>query len=340
MNTELHREIWHGRLPLCFKLNSDDVIGIHPPEPYFMMASRITYFPLVIDRVVKYFNRFVDQTRDITENMWLDFDGQPIKWDYPIGLSWDLHGTREDLPWRLILHFSNFPSQEISRCNTKTSIESNFMSTIKEADFLKHKGAVMRNLVKKECNQLWSGLVNDKFDQFWQVNRRLMDKCDNELFKSIPFRLYLPDCSYIQKIVKPLTTESSMFTKSEKATITRGPYLIPESGQYSEQTEVIKCVQILSEDTGRITETSPRWTTLLDLIQISFKYRMQEILNDNVDLDNDKLIDASKLKYRFLTHGIEIPHDAPLQWLSENLSYPDNFLNICAVPKDHQVLSS
>ena len=34
-----------------------------------------------------------------------------------------------------------------------------------------------------------------------------------------------------------------------------------------------------------------------------------------------------------LIHGIEVPLSVPLQWLSENMSYPDNFLHICIVPK-------
>lgn len=29
------------------------------------------------------------------------------------------------------------------------------------------------------------------------------------------------------------------------------------------------------------------------------------------------------------THGININTDTPLQWLSEHLSYPDNFLHMC-----------
>lgn len=28
-------------------------------------------------------------------------------------------------------------------------------------------------------------------------------------------------------------------------------------------------------------------------------------------------------------HGINPPMDTPLQWLSEHLSYPDNFLHLC-----------
>lgn len=51
--------------------------------------------------------------------------------------------------------------------------------------------------------------------------------------------------------------------------------------------------------------------------------------------DQDTLIDVKLFKYRFVTHGIEIPFDTPLQWLSEHFSYPDNFLHICAVLKDN-----
>lgn len=32
---------------------------------------------------------------------------------------------------------------------------------------------------------------------------------------------------------------------------------------------------------------------------------------------------------RIITHGIELPLDTPLQWMSEHLSYPDNFLHLC-----------
>lgn len=337
INTEIHREIWQGRLPLCFRLNQDDVIGIHPPEPYFMMASRKTYFPLVLDRVIKYFIRFVDQTKEVTQDMWLDFEGQPIKWHLPIGLSWDLYGTIDDLPWKLILHFSDFPSDELVRCNNKTSIESNFMSTIKEADGLKHKGSVMRNLVKKECNQLWSGLMNDKFDQFWQVNKKLMEKCDNELFKSIPFRLYLPDCTYIQKIIKPLATEPHIFSAGYDMMKQHDD---TELEQLNE-TEVIKFVYPINENKGKTSDgESLRWSTILDLVQICFKDRLNDLLVDFKTIEhkesNDKLLHVRNFRFKFITHGIELPLDAPLQWLSENLSYPDNFLNICAVFKDRK----
>lgn len=70
-------------------------------------------------------------------------------------------------------------------------VESHFMSCLKEADVLKHRGQVMSTMQKKDHNQLWLGLVNDKFDQFWAVNRRLMEPSpDCEGFKYVPVRCY------------------------------------------------------------------------------------------------------------------------------------------------------
>lgn len=42
----------------------------------------------------------------------------------------------------------------------------------------------------------------------------------------------------------------------------------------------------------------------------------------------------SKWEQRFFavkvkTHGLVPPLDTPLQWMSEHLSYPDNFLHLC-----------
>ena len=45
------------------------------------------------------------------------------------------------------------------------------MSSLKEADQLKHSGKVVSLMQKKDHNQLWLGLTSDKFDQFWAINR-------------------------------------------------------------------------------------------------------------------------------------------------------------------------
>jgi len=323
---------------------------MHRPEPYYMMVPRITYFPIVLDRVVKYFNRFMEQGKNNSEDMWLDYDGQPIKWQHQIGLSWDLFGSAYDLPWRLILHFSDFPSKDLVRCNTKSSIKSIFMSSIKEADALKHKGSVTKNMLEKEQNNLWSSLVNDKFDQFWSINKRLMDKVDNELYKYVPFRLYFPDYTYTQKAIRPCTLEKQRFRCSNHANSTDTEESVEYGRTYAKDdiinNESFKCSHSSSEiETAKQANLPHRHSTMLDLLQHAFANRLGDLLievprpNDDelTDKTGEELIDVRRFKYRFLTHGIEVPFDAPLQWLSEHLSYPDNFLHICAVIKNELV---
>ncbi|KAF5286907.1 hypothetical protein FQA39_LY00440, partial [Lamprigera yunnana] len=233
---EILREIWEGKLPVCFKLDSSEVYDLQQPEPFFLMVPRLSYFPLVIDKVRKHFSRYVDNEKQEQE-MWLEYNGQPLKWHFPIGVIFDLYvGSDIQLPWNITVHFDKFPESQIFR----EIVEAYFMACIKEADFLKHRGQVVSSMQKKDHNQLWVGLQNDKFDQFWAVNRKLMEALsDQEHFKYIPFRLYIDD-GYRQKLIKP----------------------VAEDG---------------------------------------------------------------KLKIR--THGMIPPMDTPIQWMSEHLSYPDNFLH-------------
>jgi autophagy-related protein 5 len=48
---EILREIWEGRLPVCFTLATEEVSTPIAPDPFYLMVPRLTYFPLVTDKV-------------------------------------------------------------------------------------------------------------------------------------------------------------------------------------------------------------------------------------------------------------------------------------------------
>lgn len=141
------------------------------------------------------------------------------------------------------------------------------MSTIKEADALKHRSQIISAMQKKEHNQLWHGIQEDKFEDFWSVNVKLMEHTNNELFRCIPFRFYQLDQPYIQRLFKPFNEDSKP-------------------------------------------------NTLGDLVK--------HIFTESNDSEN-----CDDLKLKVMTHGIEPPFETPIQWMSEHLSYPDNFLHLC-----------
>lgn len=48
---EILREIWDGKIPVCFQLDSSEVLEMQQPEPFYLMVPRLSYFPLVTDKV-------------------------------------------------------------------------------------------------------------------------------------------------------------------------------------------------------------------------------------------------------------------------------------------------
>jgi len=260
---EILREVWEGRIPAIFSLAEEDANEDENVEPCYLMLPRMSYLPLVTEKLVKHFHSSTSDRS--SSNLWIDFKGAPLKWHHPIGILFDKLqveelDTESALPWNLTVHFSNFPDQELVPCNSREQFESYFMSCLKEADQLKHGGRVMSSMQKKDHLQLWSGLQNDKFDQFWAINRKLMETPQNEYFKHIPIRFHISDGSSVQqKLIKPV-----------------------------------------SEDSGTPLKYSDLCT----------------------------MYPSSKL----IIQGIEPGGETPVQWLSENLSYPDNFLHIAVLP--------
>ncbi|XP_067676125.1 autophagy protein 5-like [Haliotis asinina] len=199
---EILREVWEGRIPVCFALASEEIETVEQPDPYYLLVPRQSYFPLVTDKVQKHFLKCVEAEKQ--GEMWLEFEGQPLKWHYPIGVLFDLYGSGTSLPWNVTVHFQHFPEDELLHCPNKEAVESHFMSVVKEADALKHRSQVVNSMQKKDHKQLWTGLQNDKFEQFWSVNKRLMETTVEDSFKYIPYRIYLPDQPLIQRLFRPV----------------------------------------------------------------------------------------------------------------------------------------
>lgn len=52
----------------------------------------------------------------------------------------------------------------------------------------------------------------DKFDQFWVINKKLMEPGESGNFKHIPFRCYQGDLPFSQCLVKPVNSEGNART--------------------------------------------------------------------------------------------------------------------------------
>uniref|UniRef100_A0A0B6YT48 Autophagy protein 5 n=1 Tax=Arion vulgaris TaxID=1028688 RepID=A0A0B6YT48_9EUPU len=195
-----------------------------------------------------------------------------------LGVLYDLYGHQSDLPWKLTVHFKNFPEDELLHCLNKEAVESHFMSVIKEADAMKHRSQAINSMQRKDHKTLWAGFMNDKFDQFWSVNKKLMENSGEDTFKHIPFRIYKVDKS---------------------------------SSDQQQQHVTIQKLFKPSEDSGENL-------TLRHLLDVA----VPELTGK-----------GEMLNYHVVTQGIRPVLETPVVWMSEHLSYPDNFLHICLVPQ-------
>ncbi len=75
---EVLREAWDGRVPAGFSLASQEVETLTAPDPFYLMLPRMSYLPIVTDKVRKHLAKFVSP--ELQEKpMWFEFEGAPVK---------------------------------------------------------------------------------------------------------------------------------------------------------------------------------------------------------------------------------------------------------------------
>ena len=203
MASKVVRQVWEGKIPACFELARYEVQANAVPSPFYAMLPRHTYLTLLSKTLTEEFSCFIDQNK--IDEIWFEYKEKPLQWHYPCGLLYDMHchqsGT--DLPWQIIVHFQNFPEKKLPRCPNQDAVESHYISMLKEADQLKHKGQVICDMNKNQHQQLWHGLKTNNFAEFWQINSKFMIGYEDSLnFKNIPIKFYYKN-QVIQRLFSP-----------------------------------------------------------------------------------------------------------------------------------------
>ena len=104
-----------------------------------------------------------------------------MKWHYPVGLLYDLFSgaspvsspppkatprplvgseSSSNLPWRLVIHYSNFPADRLVRLDDDDRIlHDAFINSVKEADFLRNGSAkAIMTMSKGDSTKLWESV--------------------------------------------------------------------------------------------------------------------------------------------------------------------------------------
>merc|ERR1711988_1241433 len=210
LEEEVRREIWSLHIPTVFSLDINEVTALEPPSPLFVMVPRLSYLPLLYEKIKAH---FLSSTSVRYDEIWLSMASTPLKWHLPAGVLFDLYGSRLNLPWEITVHFQGFPSTKILRCSGEDATKYTFMNILKEANHLKFgDGSKISGLALEEQNDLWEGTIAGKYDQFWNINKKLIPK--EKKVKYVPMRFCFPNQPMIQEPVT-LQTEGKDMSLAE-----------------------------------------------------------------------------------------------------------------------------
>jgi len=197
----IDKMIYGGRIPIQFELSPQDA-GANL-EPFYLLAPRGGYLTLCSDKITKHFQSQPKQqvsgsapsALDLqSSEIWFEYQGRALKWNHPIGVLYDSFASTDGLPWRVVVHTSNYPTDRVMRCDGMAAIESHFVGQLKQASFIKHGTTQVEGLQSDtDRRQLWLGLANDDYEQFRRVNEKLMTTKGGNWFKRAPFRVYVVD---------------------------------------------------------------------------------------------------------------------------------------------------
>ena len=141
---------------------------------------RLSYLPFLLPRLHAFFGPCLINPEVIPYDGWFSFEDVPLKWQYPLGLLHDLfsgaspsqapglnaqdhspeEGVEEGLPWRLTLHFTDWPEQALVRPDAEGKmLHDAFINSVKEADFLRNGTAKgIMSLSKEDSTQMWNAV--------------------------------------------------------------------------------------------------------------------------------------------------------------------------------------
>jgi autophagy-related protein 5 len=206
----IRKQIWDGTIPIRIILASNETRSNEPVE-YLLKAHRCSYLALYIPKVLRYFAKFLNDPSDAESwNWWFEFEQVPARWNWPVGLSFDMMTGLDPLspdsagatclPWTLTLHRKDFPVEYILRLEDEATVMDYWLNQTKESCCLRdgNSRAVM-NLSKSDTIELWDSVRNHSYDAYWSSVDKMQTA--NSEMKNVPLKVYLPGGNRVVHVV-------------------------------------------------------------------------------------------------------------------------------------------
>ncbi|CAI6341861.1 unnamed protein product [Periconia digitata] len=311
ITSRVRQQTWKGSIPLEIRLHKSDCRTYDDSDPYLIQFPRLSYLGLLLHKLHAFFSDRLIYPDVSPADAWLEYEDVPLKWHYPLGLLYDLYSGAEPaqpsdpldgpppeiegndtLPWKLTLHFSEYPVDQLVKLDTENKhLHDIFMNNVKEADYLRNgTGKTVMFLSKEDSTQLWNSVEQHDFALFNPINQKLLNPQGVNL-RHMPVKLYLPHAA-----------TSGLDTVNE--TVKEGKQSAPGS---------LRVVQSLITPSLSSRQPQTIGTALNQIIPTLFPSRRSSLLAHAV------------------LHGAVLPLGASVEELIRATSYLDGWLHIAII---------
>ncbi|THY63870.1 putative autophagy protein Apg5 [Aureobasidium pullulans] len=202
---KIQKKVWDGSLPLEIRLANADCRTYDEADPYLINLPRLSYLPFLLPRLHAFFAPSLINPSTPPHELWLSFQGVPLKYHHPVGLLYDLFSgappanpdddevdAEETLPWKLELRVQEFPPELMGLDAEGKVVRDCFVNGVKEADVIRNgKGNVYMGLSKNDSDVLWEAVKTHNLQRFNTINNKLLNPPGTPL-RNIPMKIYLP----------------------------------------------------------------------------------------------------------------------------------------------------
>lgn len=220
MDKEIRKELWNGRIACVIYLAKEDVSTLESPSPLYVRIllndlflprkeadddpifsraislsslslstqtslSRMGYVSNIMDDVTNHFEDCVSSDTRSSE-VWFEAGGQPLAWQLPCGVLFDAFDMNVRLPWKITVHFSDFPRDKLIMLSKTQSHEDLFFHSLKQSLFIHYgSSSSIVEMTKAEQTALYGSIMKSNCDRYEDSFEKLVSSDS----KHIPIRL-------------------------------------------------------------------------------------------------------------------------------------------------------
>lgn len=225
---QIQSDNWSGCIPIVLSLAPTSLSSPSMPSSIHVLVNRQSFLHVGLQEAVMRLYKFApmsfssslikreEPTDDVVENSttetkkkkndshnhdsqqqypvcWFeDEDTQfALRWHLFVGVLWDLKSTsKKTLPWKIRLHFSQYPSSQILPMdNVLETVECFYMNSLKQALFMQYSSSkVAMSMSKQTHEQVWDAITTNNFQLYHQVNADLQQNSAQEV-NLLPIRV-------------------------------------------------------------------------------------------------------------------------------------------------------